>query len=87
MRENIFFVSSNEARRTQCFEGLNGASKANSFICLTVNELQQLNCEFNVSEAAGSKFQLPVDVGGGNVVGHALTHALDLINKAWSCSA
>ena len=66
------------SNRTKC------VAFSDRFIVSTVNKLQKLNCEFDIAQTAGAKFDLRVKLVGGNVSHDPLTHALGRFNEAVS---
>ena len=48
-----------------------------------MNELQELNGEFNVPKPPWPQFDLVVHIVGWNVRRHTLAHPLDLLHKTW----
>ena len=65
-------------------EGAQRIPLSNRLISCTVDQLQQLNGELDVPQAARPQLQLMLELVGRDVVGDALTHALDLFHKARS---
>ncbi|GAA4958344.1 hypothetical protein GCM10023238_26400 [Streptomyces heliomycini] len=53
-----------------------GGAAAQRGVGAAVHQLEQLHRELDVPQAPGAQFQLPVDLGGGNVLHHPAAHLL-----------
>lgn len=62
----------------QGVEGVEGAAGVQGGVAAAVHELEQLDGELDVAQPAGAEFELPVDLGGRDVVDDAAAHLLDV---------
>lgn len=59
-------------------QGVEGGAGVQGGVAAAVHELEQLDGELDVAQAAGAEFELAVDLGGGDVVDDAAAHLLDV---------
>ncbi len=59
-------------------QGVEGGAGVEGGVAAAVDELEQLDGELDVAQAAGAEFELAVDLGGGDVVDDAAAHLLDV---------
>jgi hypothetical protein len=74
--EALRISSSNVSTVRKTLKARQSIPSSNGVVIFTVDELQQLNRELDVTKATGAEFDLVVSFSFRNVFGNAFAHAL-----------
>src|SRR5829696_9683665 len=77
-REALAVLSPDVAVVDQRLECRQGARRAETFICATVDELQKLHRKLDVAQSALAQLEFPILIPRRNVGNHALAHGLSV---------
>ena len=74
--------AANVAGRAQGRDGGGGIPDPERFIHPRMNELEQLDREFHITQPTAAEFQLPTTLMHRNVLGHTSAHGLHGLDEA-----
>jgi hypothetical protein len=80
--ETRCILPSDVSRVCQSINGRKRVAHSHAFILTTVNQLKQLNGEFDVAQTAWTEFDLSIDLSGRNVLHDALARLQQLASAS-----